>query len=260
MNKEYELNGLTTGFALWVFAKEDFLKNSEGKRYLFKSLDLAKVYAANDANIKNPYDYKVWLILEDEEIDFDVVEEFEGYYEYFSESTRHFIIPKKKDEVLKLGYFVFENGDRTLTDKEYGRKRGRELYGYIREALSDLIKYPYRIPAIDSIYRDSNGHMCASLKDSTCKIHVCYNNQIMTLNQERKELGIRCLPYEKSMDKFVTIYTYITKDIFEPKRFENDLKAIQVQQLIVDFIKEKYPESEPRYIGVNFNGNIFLED
>ena len=61
------------------------------------------------------------------------------------------------------------------------------------------------------------------------------------------------------MDKYITIYTYITRDISE-RQFDTDSWAIVLQEKVVEYIKEKYPESEPRYIGVNFNGYITMED
>jgi hypothetical protein len=61
------------------------------------------------------------------------------------------------------------------------------------------------------------------------------------------------------MDKYTTIYTYITKDVSEPKISESEEEAIKIQEAIIEFLSNKYPEIKPKYTGVEFHGNIYLE-
>lgn len=262
VKKYYELDGKTKGFAMWIFSKNDFARNRRGDIELFKSIESAVANISISLGIRNPYEYKLWIILDDIEIDFDDVERVDDNYEYFYTNTEDIttqliISPVYKEEVLRLGYFVFENGDKNFTEKEYGLQRNHELFALVKEAIGYIIKHKDSSP-ISIIKRDKNKHMCIPIKNSTVKIHICFNYQIMTLNQSRKEKGIRCLPYEK-FDKFTTIYTYITKDESEPKYTGRETEAIKVQNSIVSYLKNKYPEILPKYRDVEFHGNIFLE-
>lgn len=257
--KYYELDGRTNGFSMWIFDNNDFIKNQNGKRMLFKSIELAKAYAFKQFNIHNSYEYKLWIVLDDLEIDYDDIELVNGIYEYYHNSEIYLISPCIRNLVTRLGYFVFEDGDKKLTEKEYGKNRSKELFGYIKDALTDLIKQPSVYP-IQIITTDKLGHLCVPIKNSTFKVHICFNHQIMTLNQKRKSEECRCLPYEKSMDKYTTIYTYITKDVSEPKKIsESEEEAIKIQEAIINFLSNKYPEIKPKYTGVEFHGNIYLE-
>lgn len=257
MNNYFELDGKDNGIVIYVYQNEDFIRNKEGKLILFKNLGLAKVWLSNVMNISDPHLYKVMFELKntDEMIDFEDVYTDEDYYQYHSKITGMiFIKPTITEKVIRLGYFVFESGDRVLSDKAYGIKRSRQLFFYIKEALTELLNDNQ----IEYITVDKNNHICAKVKGSTACIHACYNNQIMTLNQTRREYGVRCLPYEKSMDKFLTIYTYITCDISEPKFLQLNDKAIEIHNQIAEIINNHHSESEPRYIGVEFNGTIVM--
>lgn len=262
MNKKqyYKLDGKDNGFALWIYEEERFVQNTYNKTLLFKSLDLAKVYIANQCNILNPYNYKVLIILSDRgEIDFNNVygDEDTDIYYYYDNDELIAIEPDCNEQVLSLGYYVFEEGDTIQTQKEYGKRRQKELFRYINESFADIMKYSSKIAKIN---RDRNNHLCISIANSTSKIHVCFNSQIMTLNQERKELGIRCLPYEKEIDKYTTIYTYITRDFSEPKSFNSDKVAKEVFYNSITFINDKHPEALCRYRNVKFNGIITMEE
>ena len=264
--KYYELDGKTAGIIIKI--GEDYYKDGKGNLYLFKSLDLAKTYLARDKKIYNPKDYKIYILIKENDneeiLDYNNMIDYEGIYYYITENAKsYFISPIIKNEISRIGYFVFEDGDKILSDKEYGKKRNKEIYNYIVKALSDMVLnsyLPMSKPSIEYISKDENGHLFAKMKNSTVKIHICLNNQIMDLNQYRKDNNIRCLPYDKNMDKYLSIYTYITKDMAEPKKFKSEIYGQSIQDDLITYINNYYPESEPRYIGIQFNGKITLEE
>ena len=256
--KYFKLDGNKCGFCLWLYETNDWFMNEKGKRYLFKSLALAKVYLERIKGIRDPYQYKVWLVLDEQVIDYDNIQFIDGFYEYCDGEIWYFIEETIVEEVCKIGYFVFENGDKVHSDKKYGSRRQKEFLNMIREAISNHVVYPYFDGALSGCHKDDNCQFYAAVKGSTCKIRFCKNDMVMTINQNRKADGVRCIPYEKSMDKFLTIYAYITKDISEQKKFETVAVAAKIQEELLGFIKEVYPEAECRYIEVPFMGTITM--
>lgn len=270
IRKEYEksvyvkLDGQTNGFALWLFSSNEedkFCKDNRGKIKLFKNLDLARSWVANNFGIVNPYSYKVWIMCGNPEIeiDFEDCEKIFGYYEYIFEDTKYFIEEEKIDKVTKLGYIVFENGDEEKTDKAYGKKRSKELFNNVKTVIYDLAKYPNWSPAIGSVGK-YNGHLVVKLANCTGKIHIMFISQLMDFNVLRKENEKRCLPFEPNKDKYLCLYIYLSKDVSDPVNFGIEDKLNKVEELIIDYLKDYYPESNPRYIGVEFKGTILIEE
>lgn len=262
-NNYFKLDGVQNGFAIYLHQEERFvLDKKTGKPKLFKNLGLAKSWLYNYEKKTNPYDYKVWIFLEDGlEIDFDDVEKISNYYEYYDlERGLIFIDEENLEKIIYIGYFVFEDGDTVkCSDKKYGVKRSKELMKYCKEALELILRFPELQVSIDSLRYDNNSHYTSNIKGCTGKIHICYNSQLMDLNMKRKEYETRCLPYDNKMDKYTTIYMYGTKDISDPNIFEIEKKMDYIKDLILSYLKDTYPESSPKFSPVEFKGTIKME-
>lgn len=268
------LDGVNNGFAVYLQDKKDFIrgnviydpKNNKKSVYkdaikLFKNIETAKAFLNSKLNIVDPYDYKLWIFADGEEIDYDDVEYFEPYYEYYNESGVHYYIQETKvEKITHIGYFVFEDGDeKRICDPKVGLKKSKELYSYIKDAISYIVSYPSAYPGIEKVYRDSKGFLCLNIKGCTGKIHILYNSQIMNLNMDRKSNGKNCIPFNKDMDKYKSIYIFATKDISDGTTTDKDIHILALINTILEELNYNHPESNPRYREVSFNGTIINE-
>lgn len=255
-NKMAVLDGKTNGFIIYLKDRKSFmLKN--GSPRLFKNLELAKTFCSVIYKKFTPLEYKIFLYVDGKSIDFDYVSKREDHYEVYTLSGKYYVFESVENRVTNLGYYVFEKGDTERCDKKYGEKRSKELYRNIRHTISDIFRYINIDPSIESITKE-DGHLVVNIKDSTAKIHFLYNSEIMDLNQARKEENKRCLPYDKAMDKYTTIYSYATVDNSEPEGFGSKEKINKMIDYIIDYLKDSYSDIDPHYVPVEFKGIITL--
>ena len=273
-SKVITLDGINSGFGIYLERKEDFIRNNmifipksmksvvgENDIKLFKNLETAKAYLNYKFKITDPHDYKIWLFVNDMEIDYDNIQYNSPYYEYYDEENIHYYIMETAvEKVTNIGYIVFEDGDeKKICDPKIGSKKSKELYGYVRQAISSIVSYPDLDVSIEKIYRDSKGFLCLKLKNSTAKIHILYNSQIMDLNMNRKAGGLKCIPFIGDMDKYKSIYIFATKD--ESDYLIKDIEdyIMTIINMIMEELVYYYQESNPRYVPVQFNGYVINE-
>lgn len=257
----YQLDGMKSGFAFYLYEKEAYFENKEGDK-LFPSLELGKTALAQEENIYNPYDYEVHIILDHDkddhmiDIDFAHVELYNEYYEYYDGcGYKYYIKPKVQEILVDCGYLIFDNGDQK---GQNGKKRSKEYYHWYIDIITNIITHNYE--TVEKIYRDRNGHITMKLKDCTGLIHLCYNSDIMSLNQNRKAMKLRVLPFDKSLDKFKSLYLYTTIDSSEPEEYGTRDLLRKVKKWILSDFEIEHFDASPRYRLVDFKGTIKLED
>ena len=87
------------------------------------------------------------------------------------------------------------------------------------------------------------------------------NAALMTLNQDRRELGLRCLPFIKQMDRYLTFYVYTTKDVSESDKIKaKDKTDIILNDGIISILEHDHNDAEIKYVPVEYSGFIELED
>lgn len=174
-----------------------------------------------------------------------------GEWEYIQNSiseTKRLIFKETNNEIVThIEYIIFENGDTERTDSSIGIKKSKEFFKIVKKSFEKLIlKKKLR-------FMKKEKHVYVQVKNSTEKIHILYNSQIMDINMERRNEGIRCIPYEKCMDKFCTIFIYVTRDNDDT----SESKYKEVLDDIITNLKENYSELNPKTKVVNFKGNIY---
>lgn len=241
MKKEIiTLDGKTSGFAIYNIAAQDFVRNKNGV-VLFRNIDLAKMYAINVKHMNNPYNYELYIVIMGSDIQYDYFEQVDGMYQFYATcddvETKYFVKPVVVRNIVKVGYLVVNNGERVF-DKDKGLAKSNLYYNAAIDALYKLIQTPSIEPNISSVGKDKYG-VYATLKKSTAKIHICYNSQIMTINQNRKVDGLRAFRFDKEMDKYTTLYVFIDIDVSEPDWFEGIDQAQQIINMIAESMVEK---------------------
>ena len=142
-------------------------------------------------------------------------------------------------------------------EKKYGIKRQKELMNIVSDICTDILCKNDDI-TIDKIVKKSSKELILRLKGSSGRIHIMSNSHLMDINQERKEEGNRAFPFVKQMDKFTTLYVFITKDKSEPFRINTDDNINILLNCIVESLQVNIPETNPKYIPVEYNGYINL--
>lgn len=241
---------------------EGFVSKPNGDIILFDNIKVAKVYMINKLGITNPYNYKLYFRISDRDIDIDelMYDKDSKYYIYNSNGEIIYIKESCTTRVNQIGYFIFNDGDQPhIIDRQEGRAIEQRLLTNVKKVAADYQRYFDCNPSIEGITIDDNMHCTLTIKGTTAAIRICTNGQLVQLNQKRKDDGTRCIPFEK-VDKYNTLFTYITIDDAEPEpeQFKGYEKAKALQEIIVEYLKDYYPEDSPRYHRVTFNGDLYL--
>ena len=212
----------------------------------------------------NPMDYDLSFVFSnsDKVIKFEEAEKIGDYYLIPEEDDFLYLKECKMEEVGTIGYIVFENGDEgKIKTRKHPLERHNEYRDQIFKTISHIMRDGNK--SIKSVTYDENGHLCLHIPHSTAKIHICENSQLIDLNIERKSFGIRVLPFEKDMDKYLTFYIY-TSFVSQERTTDMD-KLNETLEMVIEYIKEdmsmlsSFSNANPRYRQVNYKGNIYLK-
>lgn len=233
--KVIKLDGITTGFS--NVPEGSVVHDGQ----LYKTLELAKVNNKRGGR-------EIVLVGNGSQIAYECLhQKKEGVWEY--RRPGEIIIFEEQPNIIvtNIEYIIFENGDTERTDPSIGIKKSKEFFKIVKKSFEGLIlKKKLRS-------MKNNKHIYVNIKNSTEKIHILYNSQIMDINMIRKENGLRCIPYDKSMDKFCTIFIYSTKD----KDDKSEEKFHELMHDIYSILIENYSNLNPRFKVVNYNGTIY---
>ena len=223
----------------------------------FTSMELAMCAAHlvfNDNRSKITYK----LYVGSNEYDIKEAMNINGYYQlYDNEKQIKYYIKEKEDiNVRWIGYISLDNGFYERKDKNYGIQRSKQLFSSIERAAQRLI-VKNETNSISRVDKISDREYIFYVKNSTAKIHIMSNSAIMDLNQGRKERGLRVIPFEKNVDKFLTSYVYITADNNEMKFFNSAEKSLDVLHNLINDIFENEEDMETlELVNVEFTGYI----
>lgn len=253
----------------FFFASIRGIPFSEGNVLTFDNDETAKFESLSSMKrflylngYKNPRDYMIFLQFNVDDgykvISLsDMIKTGAREYQYIDidNSIKYVFKELTTESVTSLGYIVFNNGDSVRIDSnKESADLSKMLMEYCREAIdgimttSNIIKKYYM--------NEFNHHIKIELADCQESIYICYNGQIMKTNQERKDRGVRCLPYERSMDKFLTIYIYSTMEYIPG--FKYNMRYKEFIDLLISKLRENHVEDLPKYSNIKFEGRIYL--
>jgi hypothetical protein len=189
-------------------------------------------------------------------------------YQVIVKDMMYCIREQSINTVKSIRYFVFEDGDKIRTETPYGRKRNKQLMKIISNG---AVEYLYKVGTLSHVKRLSPDELEIGFKNSTAKIRVLTNGLIANINRNRKEdvesssQYQRCIPFDNSLDKYVTLYSYVTKELAEPDGFgfggeiDNDIEACY--EYIEKYIRRLAAEKDEKldtlkFLPVLFNGTI----
>lgn len=253
--KILEMNRKNIGFI--VKMSDHFVSDDNGV-IVFDNLELVKMYMINYMNTIFR-DYSVYIMVDDVYIPLDSAQKISDYYEFYVDGEKYRAIENLTRRVIYIGYFIFENGDceRTL-DSKIGNNKQKDFMNIIKSTITNYMIHNNGI--VESIKLDDPecGNYRVTFKNSTLNLHLCFNNKVMKINQTRKENGLKCIPFDKDMDKFTTIYVYATKNNHEPVSYGSLGIAKNIIYTIAEnLVNERY-DLNPKFTNVDFHGNVFI--
>lgn len=234
-----------------------------GKPRIFNNLEVAKIMSNV---ILNGGTFTYWILYDgmkniininkcryiDRTRTFQYIDEVNGIVYNFNEKRTH--------KVSNLNYLIFDDGDTVRVDKEYGIERQKELIGFVADVASRLLGEKRKQNAI-SLLELRRKELIVHIKGTTAKIHVTYNSKLMSINQKKSLTpGVRRIPFLKEMDKFVTFYVFVSKDIGEGRRVGGEEMADAVIQDIIRDLQTYYDDCKPKIHHIDYNGFLDLED
>lgn len=259
-----ELNGTTNGIAIMVNylnnKKPKFICTKDNKVRLFNNLSVAKTVAKTVTGIERKIKY--FIVLGDKMYPVeDSYKSNSGRYKIVdTESNQIITVAEKIDfKATNFSYIVFENGDTIRCDKKYGYNRSSELFEALIGSIQMVFIENQTEYGIDHI-EVFKSEIVVKLKNCTAAIHIHTNSNIMDLNQIRKEEKEKVFPFVKEMDKFLTFYCYISRDISEPLRIKSEQKALEQLKLIVDKVAELYPETPVKLSNIEYSSYIYFTE
>ena len=226
-SKEYyteqmEMDGKNVGIKVKLKSTGMYLQTKNKRDRIFTNVEFAKSIAyINGCNSGRDFDLVLYVY--GNEIYYEYIQTINEYLEFFGVDEHHNLIrymirQSQCREYNNFGYIVFDQGDVIRTSKTAGEKRNKILKSIIQHSIENL-NDKYHV--IEDIMIWDSG---ISLKfiHTTAKLDVMTNSQMMDINQWRKNIETdeieykHCFPFIKTMDKYTTFYTYISKELYEP--------------------------------------------
>ena len=244
----YLMDGRDVGLKVKIGGK--YLKTKNNRDRLFTNLEFSKSIAyINGA--KSGRDYEIILYLNGTVIPFEYIQMVNNNLEFFGERddgqiTRFVVSQQYIREFGNFGYIVFDNGDTVRTDKEEGIKRNGILQKIMMQAID---KVAMDVGNVAGVYPWDKG-ITVEFTHTTSKLDIVTNSGLMDINQWRKGREgeveepeySRCFPFIKSMDKFVTFYTFTSKEMYEPFKVSgsNASAPKTFRNLMIEELKENW--------------------
>lgn len=175
------------------------------------------------------------------------------YFDYLGD--RYLIDDGYQNVLIKCGYIVLDDyNTRYCKDKDEGGKMRDRLYTSIMKAIRTVLeKYLYvtgEIPEFETITVEGDNKFAFKKGKYQFTIAINTVNGIVSKNQERKMNNLPFYPFDKTMDKYGTIYIAIfCKKLGDSKV----LKYKVAENFISDVIKElndSNPKHEYHYASV----------
>ena len=251
---QIKLDSKTYGWAIKAKKTFEFLTKKDGEIRLFSNLDLLRSYAGKI--FPNPKDYDIYLIINTEdgmsEISLNYIVKIDDHYEFYANVGKYEIYESTLTKVMRVGYFIFEDG------KEHGKrsledtKKSKKYFKDIRRSVFNVMQST-GFKDISSVKQIGKDELVASITGNTIKIHICTNRYLMEINQNRKAMNNRCLVFDKSMDKYLTFYCYVTADEYSKPTYQD-------YQFIDSILETIANDLNIEFEALDFNGYIVIDE
>lgn len=132
---------------------------------------------------------------------------------YITDDALNHVICNVKDRVISVGYFSFGwDPTERVEDREEGKKISKKNSKMVQDAISYLVRKGELSPRV----KDYNGHSANRLPGTTIRIRTIKCCELVKINEFRKSIGLKCLPFDKDLDRWKSIYFIFTIDVNDP--------------------------------------------
>lgn len=208
--------------------------------------------------------YDLGFILDDNFIPYSKVQQISyDVFQAIIDDNIVDIIPTFREKILKAGYFSFTEDPNSRLDYKEGRELNKTLYNIVKTSAAYLLKNgTFKNSCVDASFTNvvsGISPMKYEIYDNTTTMRIMRGFELVKVNEYRKYLGERVLPFMNDKDKYKNIYFCFTRDINE---FKNDKEYQEIADDIIvnmlSYIQTYYAEFEPKINMVNFYHSIQL--
>ena len=274
----FVLDGYRNGITAFIYSENALLKPlnvNGGKQKYFTNYEILESTLRTQGYDK--LNYKILFILDNGHYEFPIEDVFfnklKGGWEAWMEDDKHvefdaLIKPKYVESVTSIGYIVNSRSNNKLVLEKrspkfkelltsFNTNKFNEIYDIVKNSVGLMTVYPKY-----DVYLDTESMMdkiVIRLRGTTGKIVITSNSNIIDFNEKkRKANNLRCLPFNKDMDKHGTLYVYTTIDINENEYVKDRIYHTLLK--LMDIIQESYPMTLTHYERLEFSGYILLKE
>lgn len=257
-NIYYQTNAAEAiGINVYDHVEDTFIKDDKDNYIIFENMDQAKAWLERNG-YNNPTSYEFYISYDNDHImSYDTIEFLDGVYQFYDyEETGDFIYIEETHNHLipDCGYLAFGDQENFMEKKE-GKHMLNSLNKLIRKCCTIFCNYS------DKYYvESSSGIIKVKEKGSTVTLNIMLPYKIMSLNNDRKNNGLNVIPFLKGLDKYKSLFYFITIDNGEQHKRQHiePMKDVLncIHQIFNENFDDKYPSCEIRK--VELKGSIHI--
>lgn len=257
----YVLDNGTAGIVAVKPGTNELIKLGKYKnQVMFRNKNLLEAELFR-SNIKS---YELAFILDGNIVPFSKVQQISyDLYQTFIDENVVEIVPTFRDKVFKAGYFSFTEDTETKMSYNEGRELNKVLYSAVKTAAAHLFKEGvFKSSSIDTSLCNSAsniGPMKYEVYNNTTTLRIMRGFELVKINEFRKSLDDKVLPFIGNKDKYKNIYFCFSRDENEHvdmRKYHET--ANEIIKLMLDYIEKYHMDLNPHINMVNFYYQIQL--
>ena len=162
------------------------------------------------------------------------------------------IVPTTREKMYLCGYFSFTDSPK---EKILDYKEGKELNNVVFETVKESMAYLFRSGTFKSVSRDFSMYVGLNnitplkytVPGSTMNLRLMRGFELVKINEYRKKIGDKVLPFIGDNDKYKNIYFCFSRDENE---FKGDKMYYDNANIIIgeakSFLETNYSDLEPK--------------
>lgn len=256
----YVLDNTTSGIVALKPGTDEVIKLGKYKnQVMFRNKHLLET-ALYRSNIK---DYEIGFMLDGNIIPYSKVQQISyDLYQTFIDNQIVEIVPTFREKLFMAGYFSFTDDTETRMNYEDGRKLNKVLYYAVKSAAAHLFKEGYfKTSSIDNSL--CNNYVVEPIKyqvyNNTTTLRIMRGFELVKINEFRKSLEEKVLPFIGDKDKYKNIYFCFSMDeneFINIKKYHET--ADEVVRLMMEYLEKNHSDLVPHINMVNFHYQIQL--
>ena len=271
------LDGVTNGIAAYIRSRNNWIKRSDGKGYLFSNFDTLEARLFREPDLEY-HDIQFFFVIVDkitgksqislnEAIATDNGWKVTRWEKIMNQNYLHIydITSVASYQVTNVGYITTKSTGThdPNRDPKFEYQKLKDLRTKINTAVEKMSVYQcYSM----SVKKNKFG-IDIKIDNTTAHIHIWTVAKLMDYNTAINKLRddntfeLRCLPFMKDKekyDKYGTLYIFVTCEESDSQCNYTRTKADQLEESLLAFLQDLYPDDNFDYAPCSYVGKILL--